>query len=151
MSKNKYKPQVWVLPEDDANGQIAEGFRLEPAVRYRNIVVLPPAGGWAAIRDSFERENNREMQKYPQCLMVLLVDFDGKGVDRLKNVISLIEPSLRDRVFVLGAHGEPEKIKLALGSYERIGKALAKDCVEGTNTTWAHPLLQHNSSELTRM
>lgn len=35
MSKNKYKPQVWVLPEDDANRQIAVGFSIHDAVKAR--------------------------------------------------------------------------------------------------------------------
>jgi hypothetical protein len=29
--------------------------------------------------------------------------------------------------------------------------ALAKDCREGTDTTWWHALLQHNASELDRL
>lgn len=137
MSKNPYKPQVWVLPEDDANRQIAEAFKLEPTVKPRNIEVLNPAGGWAAVRDSFEREYNTVLQNHPLCWMVLLVDFDGRGENRLNEVLSGVEDTLKHRVFVLGTHSEPERLKAALGkTYEQIGKALGKECsdVQRPNT-----------------
>ena len=114
MSKSKYREQVWVLPEDDANRQIAQGFTLEAAVKERNIHVLPPAGGWTAIRDGFEREHNRELLKYPECLVVLLVDFDEKGEERRENVLSGVSAGLKDRVFVLGARDGPSAAPQAL-------------------------------------
>ena len=43
MSVNVYNPHVLVLPEDDANRQIANGFLLEPSIKHRNIQVLTPA------------------------------------------------------------------------------------------------------------
>ena len=46
---------------------------------------------------------------------------------------------------------EPEALRAALGSYETIGRALAKDCREGTDTTWEHRLLRHNSGEIGRL
>jgi hypothetical protein len=153
MSKNKYGPQVWVLPEDDANRQIAVGFTLEASVKSRNIEVLPVAGGWTAIRDSFENHYNNDLQKHPHCLMVLLVDFDNQGARRLESVLSVVDSSLKNRVFVLGALDEPERLKAALKipSYEKIGRALAKECSNATLTTWEHSLLSHNRPELTRM
>lgn len=151
MSKNKYKKQVWVLPEDDANRQIAEGFALEASVKPRSIHIMPVAGGWTAIRDSFERENNGALTRYPSCLMVLLVDFDNRGPRRLEDVLSGVDDVLKDRVFALGVQSEPEKLKAELGSYEKIGRALARECREGTRTTWEHKLLAHNRGELDRM
>ncbi|MDI3287949.1 hypothetical protein [Polyangium sp. 15x6] len=149
MSVNKHKPHWLILPEDDANRQIANGFLL--AFPDKNIQVLPPARGWPHVRDSFEREHNGEMQRYPERLMVLLVDFDNQ-VDRRAEVTSEVLDSLRDRVFVLGAYVHPEELKKALGmSYEKIGKALARECVEGTGETWGHPLLRHNLRDLTRI
>jgi hypothetical protein len=47
---------------------------------------------------------------------------------------------------------KPEALKAAgLGSYEKIGEDLAKDCRENTNDTWGHVLLQHNAGELNRL
>ncbi len=152
MSKDKFKKQVWVLPEDDANRQIALGFALEMSVSDRSIFIFPAAGGWPAIRASFDREHNATMRRFPDCLMVLLVDFDGKGETRLNQVLEGVDAALKDRVFVLGAHDEPERLKTALRMpYERIGKALAKECSDGTRTTWEHEMLAHNRSELERM
>lgn len=47
MSVNVYQQHVLVLPEDDANRQIVNGFLLEPSLNERVIQVLPIAGGWA--------------------------------------------------------------------------------------------------------
>ena len=45
MSVNKYRPHVYVLSEDDANRQIANGFLLHPDLLARNIQALPEVGG----------------------------------------------------------------------------------------------------------
>jgi hypothetical protein len=87
--------------------------------------------------------------------MVLLIDLD-KQYDRLDVVKAEIPSGLADRVFVLGAWDEPEELRKALRkaklrSYETIGAALAKDCREETDSTWGHPLLQHNAMELARL
>lgn len=150
MSVNRFKDHVLVLPEDDANAQIANGFLLEVAVKARNLQILPPAGGWAAVRDSFERVHNAEMKRYPRRRMVLLVDFDDRGQERLTDVVSGIDPAVRGRVVVFGAASEPERLRAACGSYESIGKALAKDCALATDAMWSHELLKHNGAELER-
>lgn len=46
MSVNRHLPHVLVLPEDDANRQIANGFLLHHAIGNRKIQVLEEAGGW---------------------------------------------------------------------------------------------------------
>lgn len=152
MSRDKYQKQVWVLPEDDANRQIAQGFTLEASVKARSIHVLPAAGGWSAVRNSFSCQYNDDLLKYRSCVMVLLVDFDGQGAKRLEAVLSDRDPALEDRVFVLGADDEPERLKVELRmTYEQIGRALAKECRDGTRTLWEHNMLAHNQGELERM
>lgn len=49
MSINAYKPHLLVLPEDDANRQIADGFVLDSNCNYRAIQVLRVAGGWLKV------------------------------------------------------------------------------------------------------
>jgi hypothetical protein len=44
MSVNKYQPHILVLPEDDANRQLANGFVLDQSVATRNIQVLEEVG-----------------------------------------------------------------------------------------------------------
>lgn len=53
MRLNKYRPHLLVLPEDDANRQIANGFILHPNVNSRAIQVLPPSGGWRKVLEDF--------------------------------------------------------------------------------------------------
>lgn len=150
MSLNRYRPHIFIVPEDDANRQIANGFLTSPALRARTVQVLPNAGGWTAVRDRFEACLNDELSRYPEGFFILLVDFDDNA-DRKEQVLSKVSPQHRDRVFVLGAGGEPEALRKDLGSFERIGKALARDCVEETDAIWGHPLLRHNAAERARM
>jgi hypothetical protein len=149
MSVNSYLPHVFVLPEDDANRQIANGFVL--SLSTRQIQVLKEAGGWASVRDRFESDQRSAMERYPNRFVVLLVDFDGSK-NRLKTMKAVIPDHLKERVFVLGAFSEPEALRQAgLGSYEGIGRALAEDCRTGAAGTWGHDLLQHNEEELSRL
>lgn len=46
MSVNAYADHVLVLPEDDANRELTNGFLQEPALNPRAIQVLPVAHGW---------------------------------------------------------------------------------------------------------
>ncbi|MGA2478632.1 MAG: hypothetical protein ABSG63_07785 [Spirochaetia bacterium] len=151
MSVNRYLPHVLVLPEDDANRQIANGFLLDPFLNDRAIQVLPPAGGWSKVRDSFAEAYLPEMAKLRQRYMILLVDFD-KHDNRVKEVKKVIPPELVDRVFVVGVLSEPEELKKAkLGKYEDIGKGLSEDCRNQSAKTWGHELLRHNLVEVGRM
>jgi hypothetical protein len=142
MSVNKHLPHVLVLPEDDANSRLANGFQLQidPA-RLRRMQVLPVAGGWNEVLEHFVADHIREMDLHTRRFMVLLIDFDGQD-ERLANARSRIPERLRDRVFILGAWSEPEDLKSAgLGTYEIIGSALARDCREETDVAWSHELL----------
>ena len=151
MSVNKYLPHVFVLPEDDANRQVANGFLRDQSLLTRRIQVLPEVGGWAQVLQRFRSDHVVEMDRYPNRFMVLLTDFDGKQ-ERFTNAQAVIPAHLTERVFILGAFSEPEALRQAnLGSYENIGLAMAKDCREETDKTWRHDLLRHNASELDRL
>lgn len=150
MSVNKYLPHVLVLPEDDANRQLANGFQLDQSLETRRIQVLPEARGWENVLNCFEAVHLQEMDRYPCRLMVLLIDFDGRN-ERLDRAKAIIPERLKERVFVLGAWTEPEELRQNLGSYETIGRAMAEDCRNNTEKTWTHRLLSHNASELDRL
>ena len=151
MSVNKYLPHVFVLPEDDANRQLANGFLLDPSLLIRKIQVLPEVGGWTQVLEHFKSDHVVEMDRYPDRFMVLLINFDGDE-GRLTKAKAAIPDGLTERVFILGALSKPEALRQAnLGSYEDIGLAIAKDCREGTDTTSGHELLQHNEGELDRL
>lgn len=150
MSVNRYLPHVFVLPEDDANSDLANGFHLEIDFT-RQMQVLPVAGGWHNVLGLFKSEHIAEMKSYPHRFMVLLIDFDNDA-DRLARAKTAIPDDLSDRVFILGVLSEPEALKSVEGrSYEGIGSKLAQDCREEIYTTWGHDLLQHNASELDRL
>src|ERR1035437_1875817 len=150
MAANKHQPHVLVLPEDDANRQLANGFRLslDQSVARRMDVLLP-AGGWTQVLDHFVSDHIFYMEKYPNRAMVLLIDFDSQKT-RLDYAKSKIPEHLKDRVFILGAWSEPEELRAGLGSYEEIGLALGQDCRADTNVTWEHDLLRCNATELER-
>jgi hypothetical protein len=152
MDVNKDLPHVLVLPEDDANRQLSNGFRLEiDFIRQRQMQVLPVADGWRKVLDRFQSDQIRDMERYPNRFMVLLIDLDGQE-KRLEDAKAAIPEHLTDRVFVLCTLGEPEDLKRAgLGHFETIGSLMAKDCREETDTTWEHDLLQHNKGELDRL
>jgi hypothetical protein len=151
VSVNKHLPHVLLLPEDDANRQLANGFQLQiDPSRLRRMQVLEEAGGWLQVLEQFESDHVVFMDRYPNRFMVLLIDFDESD-HRLDDARNRIPEHLRDRVFILGAWNEPEDLRVPLGSYEQIGSAMARDCRDQTDTIWRHDLLRHNASELGRL
>jgi len=91
------------------------------------------------------------MRRYTSRYIILLLDFDNQS-DRADRVKAKIPNDLSDRVFLLGAKSEPEALKQAgLGSYETIGKILAKECRDGTPDLWSYDLLHHNANEIDRL
>ena len=148
---NKHVPHVLVLPEDDANRQLAVGFLQDPALDGRRIKILPVAGGWEPVLEHFNRDQVRDMERNPLRFMVLLIDFDEHR-ERLNLANARIPAPLRNRVFVLGVWSHPEKLRVNLGqSLETIGTDLARDCRETPDNAWSHRLLSHNASELERL
>lgn len=153
MSINKYEQHILVLPEDDANRQIANGFLLDQNLNRRAIQILPPSGGWKKVLDSFRDNHVSAMRKYSERKMLLLIDFD-QDESRLAHMKENIPHDLVNRVFVIGAHSNPENLKrdiANLNTFEDIGKALARDCVNETDNIWGHALLKHNVNELDLM
>jgi len=151
MSVNKRQPHVFVLPEDEANRQLAYGFHLQvPLNRQRQMQVLREAGGWTQVLKCFKLDHVADMDHNHNRFMVLLIDFDGRR-ERLTKAKAEIPGNLTDRVFVLGALNDPEDLKAVLGPYESIGLAMARDCQEETDETWGHELLKHNAVELGRL
>ncbi|HYL77561.1 MAG TPA: hypothetical protein VEU96_25330 [Bryobacteraceae bacterium] len=151
MSVNRHLPHVLVLPEDDANRQLANGFLLDPYLSTWKIQVLEEAGGWIEVLDRFVSDHIAAMNRYADRYMVLLIDFDARE-ERRQAAMGKIPETLRERVFILGTWTEPEDLKRAgLGTYEAIGKLMAQDCREQTSTTWGHDLLRHNTKEIDRL
>jgi hypothetical protein len=152
MSVNVYQPHVLVLPEDDANRQMANGFVLHAHLKQRNIQILPPSGGWGKVLASFVNDHIAGLRKYPHRHLVLLIDFDDHVDERREHFVAQFPPDVRERVFLLGTSSEPEPLKKSHGnSLEAIGKQLATECERDETELWAHRLLAHNAAERQRL
>jgi len=152
MSVNKYEPHMLILPEDDANRQIANGFLNCLNVNNSAIQILPPAKGWSSALEKFECDYYPKMDTYPNRRILLLIDFDSNYINRIEHVHKKIPDNCKERVFVLGVATEPERLKSKLNiSYEKIGETLTKDCPQEFSDLWKNELLVHNETELKRM
>lgn len=143
MSVNRHQPHLLILPEDDANQRIANGFLLESGVAHRCVQIDNVAGGWMAVLDVFEGEHAAAMRRFTKRIIILLIDFDEDG-NRLAYVSERIPADLRERVFVLGSWKEAED----LGKAEPMGRRLAQACRTDSEGDRGHELLRHNSGEL---
>lgn len=93
---NRYKPHVLVVPEDDANRQLANGFLQNPALNLRAIQVLPPAGGWVKVLNNLLNDYRAMLGEFPECHLVLLIDFDGHVEARLARFKDSLSAKVRD-------------------------------------------------------
>jgi hypothetical protein len=145
MGVNRAKPYLYVIPEDRAT--LANGFHAHIG-RRRQMQVLEEADGWTKAVENLKSAHFPAMEFDPNRFVVLLIDCDGKP-ERLDEVRADVPSNLADRVFVLGARTNPEK--LGVGDKESFGGLLAEDCRGGTSKAWGHELLKHNSAEIDRM
>lgn len=152
MSANKYKPHVLVIPEDEADRKLANGFSYHPAVAQRVIDIRPPAGGWTHVLDVFEQEYVQHLRNFAAAHVVLLIDFDTRGENRRAFCENRIPCDLKSRTFLIGTSDDPEEFEKAVNlTSEEIGFALAGECAEQQMTLWGHDHLAHNLPELSRL
>ncbi len=151
MSINLHKPHVWLIPEDDANRQLANGFFLHFAVSDDQVHNHGPAGGWKKVADVFQTEYLAKLRQFPGANVIMLIDFDEDN-ERFEYFTARIPEDVRSRVFVIGTWDEPEELKRQLkSSYEKIGQDLADDCDSNNFELWCHKHLKHNNDELERL
>jgi hypothetical protein len=149
---NKYAPHVYVIPEDDADRQIADGFVLHPRVKEARIQVVPPAGGWFKVLNTFRDEYIPKLRDYPNTHVVMVIDFDDQVEKRKADFEQEIPADFRTRVFVIGSKHTPETLKKdAKKNFEDIGKSLAEDCSASTAGLWGHEQLCHNDADRKRL
>ncbi len=150
---NKYAPHVYVIPEDDADRQIADGFVLHPRVKDTRIQVVPPAGGWPKVLKTFRDEYIPKLREHTHAHVVMLIDFDDQVEKRKADFEQEIPAEFKTRVFVIGSKHTPETLKKEAKkkSFEEIGKSLADDCDAGTAALWGHEQLSHNDADRQRL
>ncbi len=67
---NRQRPHLLVLPEDDANRQLANGFHQQVDWnQYRQMKALPPAGGWRNVLELLREGHLAEMNRHSEGLM----------------------------------------------------------------------------------
>ena len=86
---NKFVHHIFVIPEDEADEEIANGFALHERVDVRRIQVMPVAGGWSNVLAIFREEYIPRLRKYPLGHVVMLIDFDGQGGARMANFLQV--------------------------------------------------------------
>jgi hypothetical protein len=152
MGINSYRPHLLVLPEDEADRQIVNGFRLDPDFNSNAMQDLLPAGGWPDVVSQFTKNHVGGMRKYHERRILLLIDFD-ENEHRFEKVRADIPEDLRARVFILGVWSTPEDLRRDTKKpFEKIGEELARDCSsKNYNGLWQHELLVHNIPELDRL
>jgi hypothetical protein len=149
---NRYTDHLYILPEDDCDRQLANGFRSHDQVRTPRIQVMPPADGWAEVLKKFQVEYIAHLRRYKLGHLVMLIDFDGDYGNRRAHFDRETPADLKDRVFVIGARLTPEELKKALGKdFEDIGKSLADACFKGIDGDWSHQELSHNDPDRQRL
>src|SRR5262245_17125751 len=98
-----FPPHVYVIPEDRADEQLANGFVQYPGpLDVRRISVENPAGGWRHVLKVFEDEYIDLLRRNSNDHVVMLIDFDGYYEERRKEFEAAIPGDLKDRVFVIG-------------------------------------------------
>ena len=154
---NKYADHLLVLPEDDANRRLVNGFLINVNVKYRCVQVLPEAGGWrhvlAALQDSAVIKG---LMTYQKRHLLLMIDFDAKAAARLQdyaNFLAALPVAAQSRVYLLGSLETPERLRAACGlQLENMGHQLATDCPPPpAGSLWSHHHMQHNAPELARL
>ena len=149
-----YSPHLIVVPEDDANREIALGFMIGVEhSKARCVRIEPVARGWVKVVEVCEALVPT-MMKFAGRHIVLLMDFDGAFDRRSALVIAKVPLTCRDRVFLLGTRDEPQDLKVELrdSSFESIGKKLAKACESNLmNSEWNAKQLNQNAEELARL
>ena len=151
VAANKYLPHLFIIPEDDANRQIAIGFEKDHRVRARSLQVVTPAGGWSKAIEKLYSEYIPILNANANSHVLLIIDCDDDS-SRIETALEAIPAPLKDRVFMLGTLHEPEALKadLRLG-LEKVGETMANQCFDTHAEFWEHAHLRHNKSELARL
>jgi hypothetical protein len=149
---NKYMDHVYVIPEDDANRQIAVGFVDHPGVKDLRIQIMPVAGGWGNVLKAFKDEYIHRLKANSKAHVVMLIDFDDSFTQRREAFENEIPAEIKSRVFVVGSRSTPETLRNVLNkNFEKIGESLADDCDVGTSEYWGHEQLNHNEPDRQRL
>lgn len=154
MAVNKYKPHIYIIPEDDANRQIALGFELDPRLPPKVLQVMKPAGGWSMVVQIIREEYLPLLRSNQNTHVLGIIDCDDHA-DRITGELDRLRQgqpeNCQNRVFLLGTLGTPERFKASVKkTFEEIGEALAEECSREEFSLWSHDDCQHIQAEIQR-
>jgi hypothetical protein len=148
---NRHIRHLFVIPEDDANRQMAIGFEKDDRVRGNAIQIVPPAGGWEKALKKLADDYFPLVQSNANSHVLVLIDCDGNS-ERLADALAQVPKEIEDRVFIVGTLGEPEILKKSLNlPLEMIGGIVADECFDPDSKIWQHDQLKHNAVEVARL
>jgi hypothetical protein len=150
MSCNSHKPHVLVLAEDEPYRKLAAGFVDHHDIK--SVIRAEVCGGWTSVFDQ-ARQEIRQMHKFKERILVLLMDFDRNYEARKQRLDEIVPPDLKDRVFLLGANVESEDLKrnFQSSSHFNVGKKIADACVRSPVVLSETPQLTNSIQEMRRL
>lgn len=152
MGVNRWEPHIVVIPEDEANLQLVNGFINYFAVNSRQLGLESPAGGWMPALTLFESDHVSYLRRYKKGNVVILIDFDGEEDARRTYCENRIPDDVKPRTFLIGTRNQPEDLRREIKlSLESIGESAARDCAQNQTHFWGHDHLTHNLTELARL
>lgn len=142
-----------IVPEDQKNNDLINGFINGSRFDVRQIQVMPIAGGWSKAADSVETLNLAERANRH---VLLVIDFDDNLEKRRKEIdkrlTKFLDEAQRKRVYLLDTRNIPEDFRSALHmSAEQVGAKLSLECEDPQSHFWQGALFEHNFDERTRL
>ena len=150
---NKFRDHLVIVPEDQKNNDLINGFVNASLFESRAFQVQAIAGGWPKAVDSLQ---HMQLAALPLRRILLVIDFDEKLESRYGQVndrlSKFLAPTEHQRVYLLGTRSEPEDFRSTLKmSSEQVGAQLYLDCKTPQPGLWGHALFTHNLKTRARL
>lgn len=146
---NKFKPHLFIVPEDDADRQIAVGFQMHLEANGR-MQIVDVAGGWLKVVNVIKDEYVPLLNNNPNTHVLGIIDCD-KDADRIAEQLKTFPAGIRNRIFLLGVNENPQEFKRSTKMhFAQIGEKLADECYKDELDLWNHEMLSYSSIEALR-
>ena len=146
---NKFKPHLFIVPEDDADRQIAVGFQMHLEAKGE-MQIVDVARGWLKVVGVIKDEYVPLLKNNLNSHVLGIIDCD-KDVDRIAEQLENFPEDIRNRIFLLGVNENPQEFKRsAKMHFAEIGEKLADECYKDELDLWNHEMLSYSSSEALR-
>lgn len=146
---NKFKPHLFIVPEDDADRQIAVGFQMHLEAKGE-MQIVDVARGWLKVVGVIKDEYVPLLKNNLNSHVLGIIDCD-KDADRIAGQLENFPEDIRNRIFLLGVNENPQEFKRsAKMHFAEIGEKLADECYKDELDLWNHEMLSYSSSEALR-